>query len=503
MTRKLIFSILSLYIILAFTACNSDKPEDGSTEVYSSAAVTAFSLQKNEKVLVGLDSVNFTIDLKKGLIYNADSLPRGTRINRLLVNITASASTAELTFRKYTGNDTTINYLESTTDSIDFSRGPVQLKVVSVDKTTTMTYSIKVNVHNMEPDSLYWTRAAFKNLPTIFNVPAQQKTVKKGGTFYCLTSNGEQYCLASAKQPDLGWKLETVTFPFTPVVEQLECNDNSFFILDNEGYLYKSDDNCATWKKLPDFQWVNIIGGYNGQALGVKRVGNDYYYTSYPAGVDTKVDSDFPVRGTSQLFEYSTKWSPAKQVIMAGGRNTEGKLVNTTWAYDGSKWANISTNRRICAAEEMSVVPYYTCSIDSTNWTVKKREVLLAFAGKIDDNTMNRTTYISLDLGFNWRKAGQLLQLPSSIPGMFGAQVFMCEKTMTDISRGSSEWREISDTVLPAWYIVPTTTSRSAQEITEWETPYIYMFGGMNSKYTLYNTIWRGAISRLEFKPLQ
>ena len=57
MTRKLIFSILSLYIILAFTACNSDKPEDQSTEVYSSAAVTAFSLQKKEKVLVGLDSV--------------------------------------------------------------------------------------------------------------------------------------------------------------------------------------------------------------------------------------------------------------------------------------------------------------------------------------------------------------------------------------------------------------------------------------------------------------
>ena len=203
------------------------------------------------------------------------------------------------------------------------------------------------------------------------------------------------------------------------------------------------------------------------------------------------------------MFEYSTKWSPAKQVIMAGGRNAEGKLVNTTWAYDGNKWANISTNRRICAAEGMCVVPYYTCSIDSTNWTVKKREVLLAFAGKIDDNTMNRDTYISLDLGFNWRKAGQLLQLPSTIPGMFGAQVFTCEKTMSTVSRSSDEWREIGETALPAWYVLPVAVSRSAQEITEWETPYIYMFGGMNSRYTLYNTIWRGAISRLEFKPIQ
>lgn len=503
MTRKLIFSILSLYIILAFTACNSDKPEDQSTEVYSSAAVTAFSLQKNDKVLVGLDSVRFTIDLKKGLIYNADSLPRGTRVNRLLVSITSSASTAELTFRKYTGRDTTVNYLESTTDSIDFSHGPVQLKIVSADKTTSMTYSIKVNVHNMEPDSLYWTRAAVKNLPSSFNVPAAQKTVKQGDTFYCLTSNGEQYCLASTKQPEANWNLESISFPFTPAVEEFSSNDDTFFILDNEGNLYKSGDKCNTWQKVDGFQWINILGGYNGQALGVKRVGNDYYYTSYPAGVDTKVDSDFPVTGTSQLFEYSTKWSPAKQVIMAGGRNAEGKLVNTTWAYDGSKWANISTNRRICAAEGMCVVPYYTCSIDSTNWTVKKREVLLAFAGKIDDNTMNRDTYISLDLGFNWRKAGQLLQLPSTIPGMFGAQVFTCDKTMSTASRSSDEWKEIGETVLPAWYVLPAAVSRSAQEITEWETPYIYMFGGMNSRYTLYNTIWRGAISRLEFKPLQ
>ena len=151
----------------------------------------------------------------------------------------------------------------------------------------------------------------------------------------------------------------------------------------------------------------------------------------------------------------------------------------------------------------MCVVPYYTCSIDSTNWTVKKREVLLAFAGKIDDNTMNRDTYISLDLGFNWRKAGQLLQMPSTIPGMFGAQVFVCEKTMSTVPRSSDEWREIGETALPAWYVLPVAVSRSAQEITEWETPYIYMFGGMNSRYTLYNTIWRGAISRLEFKPIQ
>ena len=188
---------------------------------------------------------------------------------------------------------------------------------------------------------------------------------------------------------------------------------------------------------------------------------------------------------------------------MVGGRDKNNKVVNTTWAYDGSKWANISTNRRVCAAEGMCLVPYYVCTTDSTSWTVEKQEVLLAFGGKIDDNTMNKTTYISLDLGFNWRKAGKLMQLPAYIPGMFGAQAFVSEKTMYAASRGADGWCEMPEITLPAWFVQPTAVSRSSQAITEWNTPYIYMFGGLNKNYSLYNTVWRGAVSRLEFKPLQ
>ena len=93
--------------------------------------MTSFSINKNDKVLTGLDSVFFSIDLVNARIFNADSLPKGTDVSKLVIKIgTSSASGCELTFRKLgTSRDTTINYLESPNDSINFSDGPIKLSV--------------------------------------------------------------------------------------------------------------------------------------------------------------------------------------------------------------------------------------------------------------------------------------------------------------------------------------------------------------------------------------
>jgi hypothetical protein len=45
--------------------------------------------------------------------------------------------------------------------------------------------------------------------------------------------------------------------------------------------------------------------------------------------------------------------------------------------------------------------------------------------------------------------------------------------------------------------------SRATAPITQWEVPYIYLFGGYDSEGYLYNSVWRGVINRLSFKPLQ
>ena len=87
MIKKLILPS-TLAALIGVTACNSDSPEEFVYESSSSVQVTAFSLKADSKVLDSLENVFFSIDLVKGEIFNADSLPFGKKINKLIPDVT-------------------------------------------------------------------------------------------------------------------------------------------------------------------------------------------------------------------------------------------------------------------------------------------------------------------------------------------------------------------------------------------------------------------------------
>ena len=92
---KLSFYILLGILVLAIApSCNSTS-ESEPIVPSSNVAVTAFSINANDKLLNNIDSVHFTIDLERALIYNADSLPKGTDISRLLVTLQSSGANVE------------------------------------------------------------------------------------------------------------------------------------------------------------------------------------------------------------------------------------------------------------------------------------------------------------------------------------------------------------------------------------------------------------------------
>ena len=68
------------------------------------------------------------------------------------------------------------------------------------------------------------------------------------------------------------------------------------------------------------------------------------------------------------------------------------------------------------------------------------------------------------------------MQLPKYVPGLYDAQTLVFTSELG---------------------------SRASEAITSWECPYIYMFGGEFSNGLISNTVWRGVINRLSFKPLQ
>lgn len=205
--RKLIpiYAILTALTLIVSASCNSSGNGDNEpTVVSANTLVSNFRLQKNDSVMTLLDSIPFTIDVNRRLIYNPDSLPKGTDITRLVASISLASSTSvgEISISGATTmKDTTYTYNASATDSIDFT-GRVTLTVKAADGISTKQYLLQVNVHNLESDSLYWNKMSRRNLPGALTDPETAKAVAYGGTTYCLVAENGKYTMSSTTDID-------------------------------------------------------------------------------------------------------------------------------------------------------------------------------------------------------------------------------------------------------------------------------------------------------------
>ncbi len=498
---------ITIYIILAtfassFVACNKDDEEETvDTTIPSSVIVSSFSLAENDNVLKNLDSVFFSIDLENAEIYNADSLPYGTNVSSLAVNITTyGSSVAEIYVPRPGNSDTVVNYLTNSTEKINFANGPVRLHLVSSDGLAQRDYSISVNVHQIKPDSLYWNSLSKNKLPSTLSNPKVQKTIKYQDEAVSIVGSHPNYTIATINNPsDFEWDIQEVSFSFTPDVNTLASTNEALYMLDIDGNLYSSVDGL-TWNSC-DTKWYHIYGGYEENLLGVKKVDDKYYHVTYPETTSVLIQSECPVSGTSPIVYYTNEWSNKPQAFIIGGRSSNGNTVGEMWGYDGESWAQVS-QAGIYPREEMTFFAYYTFKTNTNNWSVTQLPTLIAFGGFDAEGYPGRNVFVSIDMGLHWKLADDLMQLPDYIPNMGGAQALVFEKTMT--ARGASDWESYPSKNLPIWWeIYNPINSRANQATNQWQCPYIYLYGGYDKiDGNLYNTVWRGVINRLSFKPL-
>lgn len=487
--------------LLLFAACNSDSytaptlTANGGTSVM----VSKFSLMENDSILADLDSVFFSIDLDKGRIFNADSLPVGTRIKALQVEITLPPCRVA-SLREYGAAATdTIDYLTSSTDSIDFSKGPVTLHIVSANGEFSMDYSIEVNVHKVHSNEMTWSETAQSVLPTNLNAVTAQGTVESEGKLIVFTTDGMAACRAESVDAYAGqWNSESVTLPADADVASVVNADGTLYMICGSE-LYSSADQGYSWTST-GAEMSYVYGASGAMVLGVKQSGSGYVHCTYPASVETAVPEGCPVSGTSQCLTYVSEWSSTPMTMFVGGVTADGDVTGAAWAYDGGAWAKIS-NTSVPDMTGMTLVPYFGFRTASNTWQVTESSIIMAFGGITADGEMNTTTYVSYNRGVDWVKSGIYLTLPEKITSAMGRQAFVLPYTFE--SRGvAGIWTPIPTRKLPHWLMMEPN-SRAVAPITQWECPFIYLFGGYDEQGELCREIWRGAINRLIFKPLQ
>ncbi|MDE6360450.1 MAG: hypothetical protein K2L39_04400 [Muribaculaceae bacterium] len=501
--KKGFLSYFPLAMLMAYGAvvsgCNSSETWGTDPQDLSGTAVTAFSLKSDQKVLNNLDSVFFSIDLVAGKIFNASPLPYGTNVDAIAVSISSDAcSVAQLLI---SGNEaeekeaSVVDYLTSPDEKIDFSNGPVTLHLVSADGQHERDYEIRVNVASEVADSLYWDKLQAGTLRGVAGM-SRSKTVKYGDKALTLStaadgSVGIASFIPNATSGGGNWEADVLTPSFIDAntasvgnllnVESFTATeDGILFIADSYGNLHRSTDGGQTFG-IVDNGWENITAPYRNAILGVKENAGSRTLAAYPPSAwslsGEALPSGFPVNATSEAAVFSTKWATLPQIVIAGGKTANGTPTGSAWAFDGKQWAKISD--RLPAASGYSMTKYTVAETDTISWRVRQREVLIAFGGMglkpVSD------VWISRDMGVNWQKGSETLQLPEYIPFTTGASLLVFEKTLD------------ADAAAPL-AITP---------ITSWECPYLYLFGGYDVAGKLHSTYWSGVVNHLRMKPLQ
>lgn len=498
MTNKTpLYFVLAMMVALSslpmLVSCNKDNDKDSDDSyTYSTSEQTTlvkdFGLQADSKVLDNLDSVHFTVDYDKGLIYNADSLPVGTDISSLKVIVEFLNTVKSAVFHISDATvqaDTAINYSTSMTQPIDFT-GKTLLTVTSADETEVKNYEVKVLVHKVRPDTLIWNQNWRRDLPGYASDLRALKMVQQGDLYRIMTYNGNTCKMLTASAPgQTSWDEQLVDMPFEPQVKTLTATDEALYMLSMDGTLFTSTEGVE-WTSC-GVRWYTLLGAYEERVLGIiDNYDGSYTYDEYPRQegfVSEEVPENFPVSHSSNMIAVDNKWALSSQVMIVGGVDCNGNVIKDTWGYDGNKWGQINNihGEQLPALADATLFSYFTFKRLPGVRRYGRQSTWYLMGGRKSDGSLNNDIYLSNTQGVVWFKSDSTMVQPDYMPDFYGAQAFVGEETMTAPNR------------------VP---SRVSSLPTTWQCPYIYLFGGYDADGDLLPYVWRGVYNRLTNTPI-
>ena len=364
--------VLNIIVSLFIAACTITSCLDSDVVEYeysSNASITAFSITDSivtyypavvdgkdttlSTAVVGTD-YPFVINQSEGLIYNADSLPVGTDVSKVVVDITADTEGIYIVAET--------DSLWEDTDSLDF-KSPIQFKVLAENGSFGRTYTAKINVHQQEPDSLNWTQMD-TNFPKTIQ---KQKAVYANNCIYVFAEEDTQVVMTKAADGKNWSEPAAINITSKADYSSVMVWGNQLYIL-AENDLYASTDGLQ-WTKVDSEQKIarllaNIDTEHIHKIIGVDP--ENYYIESEDGIVWNRhetMPSEFPTSQTSFVSYALDTNDRLGRVILIGENGIATDTITSVWASLSTEnhWADLSVEDQDYACpklENSQLIPY-------------------------------------------------------------------------------------------------------------------------------------------------
>ncbi|MDE5561658.1 MAG: hypothetical protein K2J00_07680 [Bacteroidaceae bacterium] len=415
------------FIAILLTSCmsNDEEVSVGNNTCYiSGVTFNSFRRQLTAKASDGVtDSTyystytaskwTFTIDQKTLLIENRDSLPYNTDLSRVVMNMSYSGGLAYYRASDAWDDDPWISY--QSTDSIDM-RKPVHLRIVATDN-TERRYTLKVNMHTMDSDSLKWA--------TVSSEEAISGAHPMKATFWddkisVLVNNGDAVLwLTHGKNGLGGWDKQVTDLPTGTNVTSLTKGQDAIYVSTEDGELYRSQDG-AEWTMTDSRSGLRLVGATDDKLYAVFDGAIHSTCTDKMEWSAEDMDDDAALLPDREItFITYAQTERLTRMVIAGNRNVPEDTCAVVWS---KCWTGFES-------EEAESWMYYTRTWDNTApMPMLTQPVLMhydnmlmlvggqSYDGKI--KAMERF-YVSRDNGLSWWRLQTIIP-PTELQGTDG-----------------------------------------------------------------------------------
>ena len=358
-------------------------------------------------------SYEITIDQRTNAIENRDSLPYGSQISRVVATIAFDGSS--LAWREK-GSDAGWTAYNST-DSLDLTK-PLELYLTSNDNQSYRIYSLKINVHKQEGDSLFWKRcdsevaelAGFTDM----------KAFVQDDKLMVIGNNSAGIVLAerSGTEAEGTWEKTMTDLPLEADLQTLRQQEGTLYVSTADGKIFSSSDAKG---------WTQVGTTFSAGLTLIEKTEQFFYALSggkllrssdATTWEEDKLDSKASLLPQVGIRALSVEQANGnKRIILVGQNDDHSNSVvwNKMW-NDSEK-------------EEDTEWIYFPLTHDNTIPCPRLNYLNLlsydgkciAFGGASTDNKHKAldALYVSQDYGITWRPS-TTIKMPSELKGIEG-----------------------------------------------------------------------------------